>query len=193
MIIYGLNLKRTHSATAQSSDCGFFFLSVMLYYPPLESIEPESFNSIYFKPAKRGKLSSDEKDHIKSLHPYCAYCGCDNYSILEIDHILPVFLGGASKNYNYTVACQSCNARKGVSPLAVWREKLCDKLYPLSQKIEKLDQQVESFLKYPLEKYDAHRVAHLIGSSYEKKVLYNYFCRIIDSIDNRSYQIFKSK
>jgi 5-methylcytosine-specific restriction endonuclease McrA len=42
----------------------------------------------------------------------CAYCGTKNVP-LEIEHIIPKSRGGTNKIDNLTIACHSCNQRKG--------------------------------------------------------------------------------
>ncbi|MCL4255223.1 MAG: HNH endonuclease, partial [Anaerolineae bacterium] len=42
----------------------------------------------------------------------CAYCGAKNVP-LEIEHIIPKSRGGSNRVSNLTLACQSCNQKKG--------------------------------------------------------------------------------
>ncbi len=42
----------------------------------------------------------------------CAYCGAKNVP-LEIDHIIPKSAGGSNRISNLTLACHSCNQKKG--------------------------------------------------------------------------------
>lgn len=43
---------------------------------------------------------------------HCAYCGVENVP-LEIEHIIPKSRGGSNRVSNLTLACQSCNQKKG--------------------------------------------------------------------------------
>lgn len=45
----------------------------------------------------------------------CHYCGTTNNE-LTIDHIQPTARGGTDTPNNITVACRSCNSRKGTRP-----------------------------------------------------------------------------
>lgn len=51
----------------------------------------------------------------------CRYCGQDSPSP-QIDHVLPLALGGTNEMSNLTVACRSCNASKGSKPLEAWQQ-----------------------------------------------------------------------
>ena len=53
----------------------------------------------------------------------CAYCGAEDVP-LEVDHIVPRSRGGSDRVSNLTLACHSCNQRKGNRPL---EEFLCRK------------------------------------------------------------------
>ena len=46
----------------------------------------------------------------------CAYCGVENLP-LEVDHIIPRSRGGSDRVSNLTLACRSCNLRKGSQPI----------------------------------------------------------------------------
>ena len=53
----------------------------------------------------------------------CRYCGTYDSS-MEIDHVIPVALGGTNRFGNLVTACRDCNARKGTKlwkplPLAI--------------------------------------------------------------------------
>lgn len=49
----------------------------------------------------------------------CAYCATTD-GPFEIDHIVPVALGGGNGIANLTVACLPCNRSKGAQPLKKW-------------------------------------------------------------------------
>jgi 5-methylcytosine-specific restriction endonuclease McrA len=61
--------------------------------------------------ARRGAPYTDEAlEWIASLvDPACGYCGG---AATEIDHVVPVSLGGTGELTNLVPACRSCNARK---------------------------------------------------------------------------------
>lgn len=50
----------------------------------------------------------------------CAYCATTG-GPFEIDHIVPVALGGSNALRNLTVACPPCNRSKGAKMLSKWR------------------------------------------------------------------------
>ncbi len=47
----------------------------------------------------------------------CAYCGAENVP-LEVEHIIPKARGGTDRASNLTLACHSCNQRKGAQTAA---------------------------------------------------------------------------
>ena len=60
-----------------------------------------------------GSISKVEWEAILSLYEYkCAYCN-SNDGVLEIEHIIPVSLGGRTEINNMVPSCRSCNRKKG--------------------------------------------------------------------------------
>lgn len=49
----------------------------------------------------------------------CAYCGSSE-GPFQIDHVIPVALGGSSAPHNLAVACRPCNLSKGPKPMQEW-------------------------------------------------------------------------
>lgn len=62
------------------------------------------------------KYFSTVDDELKSLtgsqESFCALCGCRDRSLLEVDHILPLSLGGTSRVTNLQLLCKDCNSAK---------------------------------------------------------------------------------
>jgi 5-methylcytosine-specific restriction endonuclease McrA len=48
----------------------------------------------------------------------CCYCGTGGK--LEVDHVLPLSLGGLDDASNIAPACRRCNASKNASPVEAW-------------------------------------------------------------------------
>ena len=63
---------------------------------------------------------------------HCAYCGCElKYKDMQVDHMVPLRLGGADDVKNYMPACRSCNHYKRGNSLEAFRkmiEKIPQKL-----------------------------------------------------------------
>lgn len=59
---------------------------------------------------------------LEKQNGHCAACPCDTR--LEIDHILPVVLGGSSDPINLQLLCLPCNRFKGKKHPDVWRAEL---------------------------------------------------------------------
>ena len=52
---------------------------------------------------------------------HCQQCGVDQ--ALEVDHVIPLALGGTNDFANLQLLCRSCNTRKrGFLPFSVWTE-----------------------------------------------------------------------
>jgi len=54
---------------------------------------------------------------LEKWHRQCAYCGAKNVP-LQIEHIIPKARGGSSRIDNLTLACRSCNEKKGTQTAA---------------------------------------------------------------------------
>ncbi|OQX09478.1 MAG: HNH endonuclease [Thiothrix lacustris] len=52
----------------------------------------------------------------------CAYCGAEHIP-LEIEHIVPKANGGSNRVSNLTLACRTCNQRKGSQPVETFLAK----------------------------------------------------------------------
>lgn len=49
----------------------------------------------------------------------CRYCG-SRVGPFDIDHVVPIALGGSNQTRNLVTACASCNSRKGAN---VWKPR----------------------------------------------------------------------
>lgn len=72
------------------------------------------------KQVRRGRPVSLDVwiEALKAFQCRCAYCG--SAQRIEIEHFVPVVLGGTSDPGNILPACRSCNARKNATPPEVW-------------------------------------------------------------------------
>lgn len=69
---------------------------------------------------KKDRLAVYEK-----YNGHCAYCGCKlELKDMQVDHLLPVCLGGTNSLDNYMPACRMCNFYKSTYPLEKFREQL---------------------------------------------------------------------
>lgn len=50
----------------------------------------------------------------------CFYCNQES-EFFEVDHVMPVALGGPDSADNLVVACRACNRSKGAKTLSEWR------------------------------------------------------------------------
>ena len=67
----------------------------------------------------RPPISAAVRTRILARDGYaCRYCGSDGP--FQIDHVVPVALGGATTMGNLVTACVTCNQRKGAT---VWAPK----------------------------------------------------------------------
>lgn len=62
------------------------------------------------------------RKHVRATH--CVYCKriFSDVRPKELDHIIPVVLGGSSAPENIAIACETCNARKWSTSLSDWIE-----------------------------------------------------------------------
>ena len=69
--------------------------------------------------APRQRLSDDDWLALLSAHEWaCLYCG--QVVALEVDHIIPVRVGGSDALDNLAPACRRCNASKGAKLPLTW-------------------------------------------------------------------------
>ena len=55
----------------------------------------------------------------------CAYCGQEiRYDEMQVDHIKPLYLGGADDESNWAPACRMCNYYKSTKTIEIFREEL---------------------------------------------------------------------
>ena len=66
----------------------------------------------------------------------CAYCNT-NQVPLEVEHIVPKSKGGSNRVSNLTLACNSCNQRKGSQPIEVFLSKKLEVLQKITSKAKK--------------------------------------------------------
>lgn len=60
----------------------------------------------------------------------CSYCGVElEYSETTLDHITPLDRQGPNTFANTTVACRSCNSRKGKQPALIFMLTECETYY----------------------------------------------------------------
>ena len=81
----------------------------------LERKEPERVWKIYFEAlldtVTPGVSKEEWENKLISYNYRCAHCGTTNN--IEIDHIIPITLGGTNTIENLQPLCRSCNASKG--------------------------------------------------------------------------------
>ena len=73
---------------------------------------------------KRKRITKAERLQVFNKYGgYCAYCGKKiEYKDMQVDHMVPLRLGGADDVKNYMPACRRCNHYKRGSSLEVFRE-----------------------------------------------------------------------
>lgn len=69
----------------------------------------------------------------------CQYCGAHPPdSVLHVDHIVPVALGGGNEVENLITACATCNLGKGATSLEVVPQSLADKAAEIAEREDQL-------------------------------------------------------
>lgn len=70
-----------------------------------------------------GSFTIKDIEHLYAIqHGKCAVC--PQTEGLEIDHVLPILLGGSSYPANLQLLCRPCNRAKGSKHPDLWREEL---------------------------------------------------------------------
>lgn len=94
----------------------------------------------------------------------CQYCGCTpNQSVLEVDHINPVALGGKNEMDNLIAACFDCNRGKSKNPLDIIPEGFAEK----AKRIKEQEAQIKQYRAVMDEQVsrlhdDTHRVCEAL-------------------------------
>ncbi len=75
---------------------------------------------------KRRKLTKAERQQIyDKCNGHCAYCGCEiTLGQMQVDHVVPIYNGGADEFNNMLPACRPCNHRKGAESLEQFRTSI---------------------------------------------------------------------
>lgn len=77
-----------------------------------------------YRHAKRANGGSFTEEQIAQLHEWqnykCIYCGADISKKYDIDHFIPIKLGGTSDITNIFLACHKCNCSKGAKHPFKW-------------------------------------------------------------------------
>lgn len=75
---------------------------------------------------KRRKITKAQRLSVYNRYGgKCAYCGKKiRYDEMQVDHIKPLYLGGADDESNWAPACRMCNYYKSTKMIAVFREEL---------------------------------------------------------------------
>lgn len=75
---------------------------------------------------KRKRLSEQERQAVlQKTNRRCAYCGIElDSNRFQVDHVVPLRLGGKDEMENMLPACRSCNHYKRGNSLEGWRRML---------------------------------------------------------------------
>lgn len=73
----------------------------------------------------RGVFTAEDIDALfEKQSAMCAYCECDISKAFEIDHVMPISLGGMNTADNLALACRPCNRKKHNKHPDAWAEEL---------------------------------------------------------------------
>lgn len=74
----------------------------------------------------RRKLSKEERMNVyQKCNGHCAYCGCEiEYKDMQVDHVMPLRIGGVDEISNMLPACRSCNHYKATLDVEGFRKYL---------------------------------------------------------------------
>jgi 5-methylcytosine-specific restriction enzyme A len=76
----------------------------------------------------RGYAAVQRRKRYLSAHPLCVDCMRRGLiaAAVEVDHIVPLFKGGADNESNFQPLCKDCHDRKTRDDLGWTRSKACD-------------------------------------------------------------------
>lgn len=75
---------------------------------------------------KRRKITKAQRLSVYNRYGgKCAYCGkAIRYDEMQVDHIKPLYLGGADDESNWAPACRMCNYYKSTKTVEIFRDEL---------------------------------------------------------------------
>jgi hypothetical protein len=146
--------------------------------------EPCLTVSMFYK----GCLKHDVKKNIIKVNPFCVYC--ESQENLTIDHIHPIHFGGKNNPSNITVACISCNSRKHTRSIDEFLKFCYDK------REDTYDHTIKQLINIYLLRKGAplhymHNERDLSKKIKRGKRMHTYLTKIINSLINEKYKIFK--
>ena len=68
-------------------------------------------------PRLRGRQAVERNRRFLAAHPYCAGINC-RAAASEVDHVVPLHLGGADDVSNLQALCRACHAKKTAAEAA---------------------------------------------------------------------------
>lgn len=140
--------------------------------------------------ATRLRLTREERCAIIDLNPYCTYCNEDNFDLLVLDHIYPFSLGGSNLPSNFTISCGLCNSHKYNYPVDEFLVTILKKRTEVLNNTLKQIYNLRKFREGEPQHYQ-HTEKILLKKIKHNKLEHSYFTRIINSIINKKYLIFK--
>ncbi len=110
-------------------------ISMELVRFDMQKIESPEITGIEYQ---QGELQGYEVREylLEKWNRECAYCNI-NQVPLEIEHIVPKSKGGSNRVSNLTLACNSCNQKKGNHPIEVFLGKKPELLQKITSKAKK--------------------------------------------------------
>ena len=75
---------------------------------------------------KRRKITKAERQQVYEKYSgHCAYCGKEiEIKDMQVDHMIPLWIGGADEMSNYMPSCRQCNHYKRGNSLEGFREMI---------------------------------------------------------------------
>lgn len=92
----------------------------------------------------RKKIDKETRNRVYEKYGgRCAYCGKEiALKNMQVDHLVPIYLGGKDDIGNYMPSCRSCNFRKATLSIDEFRKELirqCDRLLKTFQCRQSMD------------------------------------------------------
>lgn len=96
--------------------------------------------------AERRRLDRDAvmENRLKRQHYQCFYCADEVSMADHLDHIIPIYYGGASGNANLVAACKKCNLAKSCDQIEITNQYTINDYLRLQKTYSKWQKRVKA-------------------------------------------------
>lgn len=136
----------------------------------------------------RQSIRQEIRNKVLEARNYCSYCGTSSVSI-EIDHILPFYLGGTNELSNLTTCCSKCNSTKHTYSIDQFLYSLLKKTTKEREWVSKTVVKIRLIKKGIITRWDSS-LDYYYGRIERLRKRHSFFYKIIHSIVTEKYKLF---